>query len=181
MPKNNDDEFLIDDILLDVKKSKSVNVGVKGKSGERELAKIFSNRFPNHPPFSRVLGSGARWSQVSMSKQTEEVFTSDLVCPPNFNFCIECKNGYEEIDLFSSIIKGNKLLDGFLKQAKDSAARIDKKALMCWKKTRRGWLVFIEEKNKPNLYSNKIYYKDWVGINLYEFINESDNYFFKQC
>jgi len=75
------DDFVIDDMDGERPK-KRPNSGRIGKGGERELAKMFTERFPNHTPFSRVLGSGNRIYQVQLSEEMKKMMAGDLVCLP---------------------------------------------------------------------------------------------------
>jgi hypothetical protein len=101
MENNYDDEdFVVDDILKNKeKKKKKVNGKQKGGRVERELTKILNTRF-NCQDFSRSVGSGNRWGQVShLPKHARDVFSGDLIVPANFIFCLESKGGYDGIDL----------------------------------------------------------------------------------
>lgn len=172
-----DDDFDIDDILGDGDKPKKrVNSGSKGKRGEIDLGKILSTRFPSHPPFSRVLGSGNRWAQVKMSKNAQEVLTGDLVCPPGFRYSIECKFGYEGIDIPQAIVSGNKLLDDFLAQGSHSARIVEKEALVCWRRPRKDWIAFVASELPVS--GNRIIYEGWIGIPLTKLLELPDSHFF---
>ena len=174
-----DDDFDIDDILGDGDKPKKrVNSGSKGKRGEIDLGKILSARFPSHPPFSRVLGSGNRIFQVKMSEAAQEVLAGDLVCPPGFRYSIECKFGYEGIDIPQAIVGGNKVLDGFLKQGLDSARHIKKEALVCWRRPRKDWIAFVA--SEVPVSGNRIIYEGWIGIPLTKLLGLPDSHFFTE-
>lgn len=169
-----DDDFVIDDLFAPPPKKKK-NSGRIGKSAERELAKVFSERFPNHPPFSRVVGSGNRWAQVKMSKEAQSLMASDLVCPPGFRFAIESKYGYADIDLIQAVTDGNAQLDGFLKQASDSAERADRTPIACWRKPWKEWLVFSRESVPAE---NYVAYRGWRAVSIADFLKMPDEFFF---
>ena len=114
-----------------------INSKRKGNTNERALCKLFSTRFGL--PFSRVPTSGARGKQVQLSAEVAEIMAGDIVCPPDFRFCIECKSHNVNIDFFES----SRLWDGFLDQVEEDARNVDKIPMLCWKRPRKSWLVCI--------------------------------------
>ncbi len=173
-----DDDFIVDELGANRPKKKR-NSGRIGKVGERELAKILTERFPKHTAFTRSIGSGNRWAQVSLSKQSHEMMGGDLVCPNNFNFTLECKFGYDEIDLYQAIAEGNSLLDSFLTQAKESADRADKIPLVFWRKKRKPWMSFFPT-TSVTLPERFVSYKGWTGISMENLLKFPDEFFFSQ-
>lgn len=178
MRKNMSDDFFVDDLGDGEPKKKRPNSGRIGKGGERELAKMFSERFPQHPPFSRVLGSGNRIWQVKLSEEAKNLMVGDLVCPTNFKFSIECKFGYDDVDLGQAIAEGNAQLDKFLKQAAESAEHAKRTPMACWRKKRKPWLAFVPEKELSLLPDKYIVYKNWVGMSIEEVFKMPENFFF---
>jgi Holliday junction resolvase len=172
---NDDDDFFLEDLSKEGK-PKRMNSGRKGKSGERTLAKILSERFVGHEPFSRVIGSGNRWAQVTMTEAAKNVMTGDLVCPAGFRFCIECKYGYDDIDLANALDGGNKQLDSFLKQAEDDAGRAKREPLLCWRKPRQAWVAFTKIEIPEATY--QVRYRDWWGLSLNCLLTQPDSFFF---
>ncbi len=171
------DDFIVDDIFGRPEKKKRPNSGRIGKTGERELGKLFSERFPNHPPFSRCLGSGARSRQVVLSKEALNLMEGDLVCPPLFNFTIECKLAYDDIEITQAIAEKNAKLDSFLEQASSSAKRTEKIPLLCWRKKRRPWIAFLPKEliKPPERY---LIYNEWIGLWLEDLFKQPDQFFF---
>jgi len=173
------DDFEIEDITPKKKKRK-VDGGRKGKSGERELCKILSKRFGSE--FTRTIGSGNRWSQVSnMPSHAKNTFTGDICCPEGFLFSIECKNGYEDkIDLGTIISNQNKTLDDFLKQAIKESKDCERKPLVCWKRKYKPWVSFVQLKNlNNNNFKSYLIYKDWICVDLEKLLSLPDNFFFE--
>lgn len=172
------DDLVIDNIMIG-KIKKGVNSGRKGKRVERDLAKLLNARFGGG--FSRSIGSGNRWGQVSnLPEHAQQTFSGDLVCPPNFAFVLESKGGYDNIDLNSVFIGGNSELDSFLKQADDESKRTGRKPLLVWKKNRKPWLAFVKNTDLPSIeYSYRLYYREWAAIALEELLKMEDNYFYK--
>lgn len=164
------DDLNVDDILKNRKKrKKAVNSKNKGKRGELQLVKLLNKRFKktivendeNAITFSRVVGSGNRWSHVA---NVSNDYIGDIVCPKDFKFCIECKFGYPEINLHNILNQKCKALDKFLKQAKDDAKRSKKKPLLCWKQDRQSWIAFFKEKDLNLSTESYIEYKSWIGV-----------------
>jgi hypothetical protein len=175
--------------LLDGK-TKKIKSGKKGKRVELEVVKILNNRFskilsenPENGRFSRTVGSGNRWGQnVYLSKSAMENYSGDLVCPTNFNFIIESKGGYNDIDLCSAFDKGQSDLDSFLDQALEDSKRTSRRPMVLWKKDRKPRLSIIKRKDIDcNLYKNFEYvmnYRDWMIFNFEDLLKLDDSFFF---
>jgi hypothetical protein len=180
---DNEEDYEVEDLLGDLNKKRSkkkkINSGRKGKSGERNLCATLTERFKK--PFSRVIGSGARMSQVNLTEEAKLVMVGDIVCPNNFVFTIESKCGYSEIDLCNALENGHKLLDAFMDQAQKDANKVNKKPLVCWKKDRVACVVFLKQVDLPNFRDLKMNmcYNDWVAISLTELLKQKDSFFFK--
>jgi Holliday junction resolvase len=179
---NQEEDQEVDDIFSP-KKKKKINSSVKGKTNEREIVKILNKRFapllsnnPSWGMFARTMGSGNRFSQVCLSYNAKQVFSSDISCPPPFKFTIESKGGYD-IDL-SSAFSGNKELDAFLKQATEDGEKSNKIPMVLWKKNRRPRLAFLQSsvlRTRPEYY---MIYREWTALLLEDLLKESDDFFF---
>jgi hypothetical protein len=170
-----DEDFEIEPVWERLDKPKKVNSGRKGDRGEHGVIDLLTERF--HMPFSRVPDSGARMSQVALPEELKQAYVGDIVVPPNFKFCIECKNGYDDdISLENIIFKNRKnaVLDGFLEQAQRDADRVGKKPMLCWKKTSKPYLAFTKE-YKVSEYG--LYYRDWVACQLTDLLKLPDDIF----
>jgi hypothetical protein len=176
------DDYKVDDLISNlnkkISKKKPKNSSKKGRRGEANLCKILIKRF--NKPFSRVVGSGARTSQVNLSEEAKLVLTGDIVSPKEFFFSLEVKNGYSEIDLCNVLDSGNKLLDNFMDQATKDAGKINRLPLLCWKKDRMSWVAFLRQQDLPNYTCFNYYlcYKDWVAVSLNELLKQNDKFFF---
>lgn len=174
-----DEDFFVEDILLNKSKGKRLNSKDKGKRGERDLCKVFSERFPNRKGFSRVIGSGAHGHGFMLTEQAKEVYTGDVVCPDGFRFSVECKYGYDHIDLCTLFEGGNKDIDKFLDQASKDAARVGKLPMLCWKKPRGGWLAFTKDVDSLLVFNTFMQYKIWTVVSLAEMLERlTDEFFF---
>lgn len=179
------DYILDNDIFDDSKKSKKkINSGRKGKGGERQLVNIFNTRFaslldknPSWGKFTRSVGSGNRWGQVTLSHNATNFYSGDIICD-NFKFVIEAKTGYDDIDLFTAF-DANKDIDAFLKQVSDDANRCGRKPMLIWKKNRKDHITFIRENIDTSLFDYKMFYRDWIVISFNSLLNSmNDDFFF---
>lgn len=163
---------------LKPKKAK-VNGKKKGSRVELELAKLLTAHFGE--PFSRSIGSGNRWGQkVQLTEQAKQVFTGDLVVPENFKFTIESKGGYDAIDLNSVFVSGNSELQEFMNQAMDDSKRCGRKPMLCWKRTRKPWLVFLLTKDLAGQdFEYSIKYGQWTGVALEHLLKLDRSFFMK--
>ena len=187
------DDYEIEPIWENTK-PKKIKTGQKGKRVERELCKALNKRFaklisenPSWGQFSRSIGSGNRWGQVSnLPKHAKDTFSGDITCPENFKFTIESKGGYNDIDLNSAFDKGHKELDTFLQQALDDSERSGRHPMLVWKKDRKPRLVFVERDVVESELTYKqivasdyvLIYRDWVAFNLDKLLGFDDKFFF---
>lgn len=176
-----EDDYDIEDIFAIKSSNKKLNCGIKGKSGERAIVKILNEHFkdllfknPDFGLFRRNVGSGNRWSQTTLSANSQVFFSGDICCCDKFNFVIESKNGYPKVRLD----KENKALNDFLNQAVTDGLRCNKKPLLVWKKNRQNHVVFIKDID-DKLFENAPKYKNWKIIELKELLKSlPDNFFF---
>lgn len=166
----------IDDLFAT--KSKKVNGCSKGKRVERLAVKVFTDRFGEG--FSRSIGSGNRWSQVSfLPKHAQDTFSGDLVTPTKFLYTVECKGGYDDVDIENALDGGNSQLNEFLEQAEFDSGRCNKKPLLIWKKNRKKWLAFIKTEHLPHSnWEYRIIYREWSGLILDELLKLDNTFFF---
>lgn len=176
----NEEDCFVDDIINNIKsKKKKLNSKDKGKRGERDLCKVLTKRFPDHKGFFRVMGSGSLGGFSHLTEQAKEIFTGDIVCPEGFKFSIECKYGYDDIDLCTALEDGNKTIDKFLSQAEKDAERVKKKPLLCWKKPRQNWLAFFKIEEVCRIEAvYKLIYRDWICLPLTKVVTMPDTFFF---
>lgn len=170
-----EDDLEIDPVWDRVDKPKKIHSGQKGNRGENGVIKLLTERF--NIPFSRVPESGARISQVALPEELKQAYVGDIVVPVKFKFCIECKNGYDDINFDYILFKNhsNAVLDSFLEQAQRDANVVHKKPLLCWKKTGKPYLAFTQE-HKLSEYG--LYYRDWIACQLTDLLKLPDDVFF---
>jgi len=168
------DDLEIDD-LSSKKASKKRNGCQKGKRFEREIVKILTKRFGSG--FSRSIGSGNRWSQISnLPDHAKQTLTGDICCPQGFLWVFECKGGYSEIDVHSFFV-GSKKFDEFLSQAEEDASRLNKKPLVIWKKDRKEIVAAFRDDDLFVEFQYKFYYRNWIIVSLNELLKLNDKCF----
>lgn len=181
-----DDELEIENILEN-KKSKKIKSGQKGKRVELELVKQLNSRFqeilsksPDTGKFSRSVGSGNRYGQnVQLSRTAMNIYSGDIVCPDNFNFVLESKGGYNDIDLCSAFDKGQSELDDFLKQVSDDSVRCSRKPLLLWKKDRKPRVAFLKTIDLPKFdFEYAMKYREWTAVAFEDLLKSPDHFFF---
>ena len=160
------------------KRLKKLNGKKKGNRIELELTKILSNRFKQN--FSRTVSSGARWSQALLTEEATQIFSGDLVVPKGFKFVIESKGGYDSIDMSAVFIKGNSELDSFMEQVTDDSRRCGRSPMVCWKKTRKPWLVFVLTRDLVGYeFEYAMKYTEWTGVALDHILKLNDDFFYQ--
>jgi hypothetical protein len=183
------DDLEIDDLIGNYEKrskKKRINCSVKGKSKEREIVKIFNERFnhiiqkrPDDGAWSRSVGSGNRWGQqVHLSKAASEIYSSDFVVPNWFRFTMESKSGYNDIDLCAALDGGHTELDQFLKQVEDDGVRSGREPMLIWKKDYKPRIAFVKT-SLPKNFEYRFLYREWVGVSLNELLSIDDEFFIK--
>lgn len=167
----NPDDMETDDITENLNKKKRVNSKKKGNRFELLLTKILEKQFGKS--FSRSVGSGARWGQVSnMPDHAKQTLTGDICPPEDFLWVIECKSGYEDKVDFNSVlgdIKGGGCaqLDDFIKQSLHDNEGCGRKPIIIWKRTRKPWLAMLQQDYLDKIqFTYSLKYRDWVMVPL---------------
>ena len=147
MSKQRDIEKEFLDNVIDEKHhpKKRVNSKQKGNSFERNVAKLFSERFKK--PFARTVSSGAYTGGSNVknaSNLTEEqllIFASDIRCPKDFAFSIECKS-YKSLDFYDLFNESSHLFDWY-NQSETDAKLLNKEPLLIVKTNQHRPIVFV--------------------------------------
>lgn len=122
---------------------------VKGKAGERELAKILAKTFGGS--WQRVKGSGAFTGgknsfRASTLSNTQLLSSSNDIIPPDeFANCAVESKAYEDFD-FHLLLRenGNATLNKWISQVHDSGIDIEKNfPMICFKPNRKGWFICV--------------------------------------
>jgi len=99
------------------KKPKRKNSRTKGNTFERQIAKLLNNRFKTSE-FSRSPGSGAFATTHTLPDHLK--IYGDLITPQKFKFCIECKKGYNNQNLYSLYNHSSEIWKFIAQSEKDS-------------------------------------------------------------
>lgn len=128
-------------------KPKKKNSRAKGHGFERQIAKMLNDRLDT-TEFSRTPGSGAFATTHTLPDHLK--IYGDLITPENFRYCIECKKGYNNINLYSLYNNSSEIWD-FLNQCQKDSRKSKKLPMMILKQDRKPILAFV-----PEYQANKI-------------------------
>lgn len=122
---------------------------IKGKAGERELAKLLAANFGGS--WQRVKGSGAftggknivRASTLSATQLLSS--SNDIIPPDEYSNCAVESKAYEDFD-FHLLLRpdGNARLNKWIDQVHESGIDIERNfPMICFKPNRKGWFVCV--------------------------------------
>lgn len=176
------EDLHIENVLSLKKRKRGVQSGKKGSRKEREVVQMLNERFSKLieagklGAFSRSVGSGNRWAQVSsLPSHAVETFIGDLTCPKGFLFSIEVKGGYNDINLMQDYIKS---FEKFLEQAQDQSNLTHKKPILFFKQDRKPCWCFLKHDQLLMSFSRIIKYNEWYGVLWDELKELPDDFFF---
>ena len=127
--------------ISNLKKKKRVNSRTKGSSFERSICKILNERF-NTTEFSRSPGSGAFATTHSLPEHLK--IYGDLITPERFKFCIECKKGYNHLNLYSLYNYSSEFWK-FIEQCEKDSKKCKRIPLVIFKQDRQPTLAIIPD------------------------------------
>ena len=122
-----------------LKKKKKVNSRAKGSSFERQIAKLLNDRLGT-TEFSRTPGSGAFATTHSLPDHLK--IYGDLITPQNFRYCIECKKGYNNQNLYSLFNKSSEFWK-FIEQCQKDSDKCNKLPMVIFRQDRQPTLLII--------------------------------------
>ena len=141
-------------------KPKRKNSRTKGQGFERQIAKTLNDRFKT-TEFSRSPGSGAFATTHQLPEHLK--IYGDLITPKNFKFCIECKKGYNNLNLYSLYNHRSEFWK-FIEQCEKDSGKCNKLPLLIFKQDRQPALAIIsgdinihQEPQHINIHKNKTY------------------------
>jgi Holliday junction resolvase len=120
-------------------KPKKKNSRAKGHTFERHIASLLNDRLGTSE-FSRTPGSGAFATTHSLPSHLN--IYGDLITPIKFRYCIECKKGYNNINLYSLYNNSSEVWD-FLHQSDKDSKKSGKVPMMILKQDRKPITAFI--------------------------------------
>jgi len=159
-----------------------INSKSKGNVYERKIANRLSERFAAHTgieqSFRRDVTSGSFFgasNQKRLATHDAETATfGDIMAPETFRFSIECKH-YKTPPTFTSLMKQEvKLLDDWIKQAKQDATNSGKQMLVIAKFNNVADFVIIEGNDGDALMA----YKGNSIVPLELWLTRPETYFF---
>ena len=121
-------------------KKKRVNSRTKGSSFERKIANQFNDTF-NTKEFSRSPGSGAFATTHTLPDYLK--IYGDLITPKNFQYCIECKKGYNK-QAVASLLNDRSDFWVFMKKCEKDARACKKLPMLIFKQDRQPTLAVIK-------------------------------------
>lgn len=154
-------------------KKKRVNSRSKGNTFERKICALLNDRF-NTTEFCRSPGSGAFATTHSLPDYLKVY--GDLITPKNFKHIIECKKGYNKVNI-NSIFNNSSELWEFIKQSERDSQVSGKTSVIVYQQDRQPALI-ISRIGLFSRFSDTITF-DQYEINLLEkILTLSDDYFF---
>jgi hypothetical protein len=123
-----------------LKKKKRKNSRAKGSTFERNIAKTLNDRF-NTTEFSRSPGSGAFATTHTLPEHLK--IYGDLITPQNFKYCIECKKGYNNLNLYSLYNYSSEWYT-FLEQCSKDSEKCERLPMVIFKQDRQPTLAIVK-------------------------------------
>ena len=123
--------------ISNLKQKKKINSRTKGSGFERQICKMFNKRF-NTSEFCRSPGSGAFATTHSLPEHLK--IYGDIITPEKFKYCIECKKGYNNQNLYSLYNYSSEFW-GFINQCEKDSEKCSKIPLVIYKQDRQPTLV----------------------------------------
>ena len=151
-----------------LKKKKKVNSRAKGSTFERQIAKILNDRLGT-TEFSRTPGSGAFATTHSLPDHLK--IYGDLITPQNFKYCLECKKGYNNQNLYSLYNHSSDFWK-FIEQCQKDSEKCGKIPMVIFKQDRQPTLaiipshVVVESNNYIEIHKEGQYYRVYMFDDL---------------
>jgi len=151
-----------------LKKKKKVNSRAKGSTFERQIAKILNDRLGT-TEFSRTPGSGAFATTHSLPDHLK--IYGDLITPQNFKYCLECKKGYNNQNLYSLYNHSSDFWK-FIDQCQKDSEKCEKIPMIIFKQDRQPTLaiipshIVVESNNYIEIHKEGQYYRVYMFDDL---------------
>ena len=133
-----DDKYDLNELR---RKPKRKNSRTKGNTFERQIAKLLNDRF-NTTEFSRSPGSGAFATTHTLPDHLK--IYGDLITPNKFKFCIECKKGYNNQNLYSLYNHSSDIWK-FIEQSEKDSAKCGLTSMVIFKQDRQPTLAILPQ------------------------------------
>lgn len=151
-----------------LKKKKKVNSRAKGSTFERQIAKILNDRLGT-TEFSRTPGSGAFATTHTLPDHLK--IYGDLITPQNFKYCLECKKGYNNQNLYSLYNHSSDFWK-FIDQCQKDSEKCGKIPMVIFKQDRQPTLaiipsnIVVQSNNYIEIHKEGIYYRVYMFDDL---------------
>jgi Holliday junction resolvase len=151
-----------------LKKKKKVNSRAKGSTFERQIAKILNDRLGT-TEFSRTPGSGAFATTHTLPDHLK--IYGDLITPQNFKYCLECKKGYNNQNLYSLYNHSSDFWK-FIDQCQKDSEKCGKIPMVIFKQDRQPTLaiipsnIVVESNNYIEIHKEGQYYRVYMFDDL---------------
>jgi Holliday junction resolvase len=151
-----------------LKKKKKVNSRAKGSTFERQIAKILNDRLGT-TEFSRTPGSGAFATTHTLPDHLK--IYGDLITPQNFKYCLECKKGYNNQNLYSLYNHSSEFWK-FIDQCQKDSEKCGKIPMVIFKQDRQPTLaiipsnIVVESNNYIEIHKEGQYYRVYMFDDL---------------
>ena len=157
------------------KGKKRINSRTKGQTFERQIAKQLNEAFST-TEFSRSPGSGAFATTHHLPEHLK--LYGDLITPKNFKYCIECKKGYNNEDIYSLLDYRSNFFK-FLDQCEKDSEACSRIPLLIYKQDRKPTLAVTLANIFPEIHKNILIKKDAVEYKVFylEDIIKEDKYY----
>jgi Holliday junction resolvase len=133
-------------------RKKRVNSKQKGSRFERDIVKFLNERFGNYGKFARTPGSGAFATTHDLPDHI--ILHEDIIAPKNFQFLIECKNGYD-LDLTD--------LFNFNSQLYKWIQKLEAKS---FENAQKWCIIYKKNRNKKVIITNKEVKEEYTPITI---------------
>ena len=149
----------------------------KGNRGELYFANELNKRFKqNNFFFRRVPSSGAHGTNLAdtnIRQDSKEILSGDIICPPNFKFCLEVKTrvNFNFWDLLNRGFKND--IDEWLEQVEKEAEVSKKEPMLFIKVNNRKPFVLFPEK----LFTGEVKYKNYTILRFDHLLELPDEFF----
>lgn len=173
-----EEDLEVDDIFENQeRRKKKVNGKKKGNRVELQLCKLLTKH--HGETFSRSVGSGNRWGQVThMPQHAKETLVGDICAPEKYKWVIECKGGYDDDVDFSSVMEGGcSRIDSFIEQSEKDAETSGRLPIIMWKRSRKPWITMVRAKDFNKQLDYQMHYKDWIIMSLDELLANTEKGF----
>ena len=127
--------------ISNLKEKKKINSRTKGSTFERQICKMFNKRF-NTSEFCRSPGSGAFATTHSLPEHLK--IYGDIITPEKFKYCIECKKGYNNQNLYSLYNYSSEFW-GFVNQCEKDSKKCYKIPMVIFKQDRQPTLAIVPD------------------------------------